>query len=190
MDIDSFIRTQNTVFQLLKDRRYVVEDTKKLSVEEIENFMEDNEDITMTFQKRNGSKILIMWHLTDNVGISVIQDCCQRIQDEHADAAILVKIGKLTPAANAALSTEVTKNVQVFDIDELLNNVTTHSLVPKHEILPVEEQDKLLKIYKVTRIQLPRIFTSDPIVKYYAWKKGNIIKITRKNGEVYYRCVV
>jgi len=190
MNLDHFIRTQNTVFQLLKDRRYVIADSQMLSVEEFENYKDDEEDITTTFQKKNGLKILLMWHIKEGLGISIVQDCCKRMQESQVDSALLIKYGKMTPAANAALSTEVTKNIQVFDVDELLNNVTTHSLVPTHELLPREEQEKLLETYKVTRIQLPRIFSADPIVKYYAWKKGNIVKITRKGGDIYYRCIV
>ena len=37
----------------------------------------------------------------------------------------------------------------IFQITELLFNVTKHILEPKHEILAAEEKQKLLKKYKV-----------------------------------------
>ena len=37
----------------------------------------------------------------------------------------------------------------------------------------------LLKKYNIKESQLQRILTSDPIVKYYGLKKGQVIKIIR-----------
>ncbi|HDH91377.1 MAG TPA: DNA-directed RNA polymerase subunit H, partial [Candidatus Aenigmarchaeota archaeon] len=67
--------------------------------------------------------------------------------------------------------------------------------VPKHEIISEKEREELIKKYGITSLkQLPRIFTSDPVVKAIGAKPGDIIKITRKSptaGEtVYYRVVI
>lgn len=194
MQYEQFERSFLTIQQMMRDRKYSPEKTFiNPQSEELmtkENFANFPDDIIITFDKKNGQKIMIMWHLKEGVGISVIQECCKKIQEFKATSTIIVKTGKLTASANAALGTDVTKHIQVFDTEELLNNVTMHSLVPKHELMSRPEQDKLLNMYKVTRIQLPRIMSFDPIVKYYGWPKGHIVKITRKGGEVYYRCIV
>ncbi len=74
-------------------------------------------------------------------------------------------------------------------------NILDHELVPKHEIISEKEREELIKKYGITSLkQLPRIFTSDPVVKAIGAKPGDIIKITRKSptaGEtVYYRVVI
>ncbi len=73
-------------------------------------------------------------------------------------------------------------------------NIFSHKLVPKHEILKEEEKEELLKKYGVSLRQLPRILSSDPVVKVLGAKPGDVIRIRRKSltaGEtVYYRVVV
>ncbi|AWR94500.1 DNA-directed RNA polymerase subunit H [Acidianus brierleyi] len=69
-----------------------------------------------------------------------------------------------------------------------------HQLVPKHEILPIEEAYKMLKQLGIGPEQLPWIRASDPVVHAIGAKPGDIIKITRKSqtiGEsVVYRYVI
>jgi len=74
-----------------------------------------------------------------------------------------------------------------------LIDIFKSELVPKHEILTKEEEEELLKKYKITKKQLPKILSTDPAVKAIGAKKGDIIKITRKSqtaGETYYYRVV
>ncbi|MGB9703197.1 MAG: DNA-directed RNA polymerase subunit RpoH/Rpb5 C-terminal domain-containing protein [Candidatus Micrarchaeia archaeon] len=74
----------------------------------------------------------------------------------------------------------------VFGID--------HLLVPKFRILKSEEVDKLLKKYKITKKQLPKILKTDAMLKGYNVKIGDVIEIEREeeNGikYFYYRVVV
>ncbi len=67
-------------------------------------------------------------------------------------------------------------------------------MVPKHEILPKEEVERVLEKYNITKGQIPKILESDPMVKKIKAKPGDVIKITRKSktaGEsIYYRVVV
>ncbi|GAA5418715.1 hypothetical protein Stok01_00664 [Sulfurisphaera tokodaii] len=69
-----------------------------------------------------------------------------------------------------------------------------HELVPKHEVLSIEEAYKILKELGIKPEQLPWIRASDPIAKLVGAKPGDIIKITRKSslsGEVVvYRYVI
>ncbi|MGQ9781036.1 MAG: DNA-directed RNA polymerase subunit H [Nitrososphaeria archaeon] len=67
--------------------------------------------------------------------------------------------------------------------------VSDHVLVPKHEVLSVEEAQKVLDLYHVKPHQLPYILSSDPAIRELGAKPGDIIKITRKSdvsGTVYY----
>ncbi|OYT42154.1 MAG: DNA-directed RNA polymerase subunit H [Candidatus Aenigmarchaeota archaeon ex4484_224] len=73
-------------------------------------------------------------------------------------------------------------------------DVSKSELVPKHRVLSEKEKEELLKKYRVTLKQLPRILSSDPMVKLLNAKIGDIIEIERKSplgGKVkYYRVVV
>lgn len=74
-------------------------------------------------------------------------------------------------------------------------NILEHELVPKHIILSEEEKEELMKKYGITKPkQLPRILSTDPVIRAINAKPGDVVKIIRKSptaGEsIYYRLVV
>ncbi|MEM1646914.1 DNA-directed RNA polymerase subunit H [Saccharolobus sp.] len=69
-----------------------------------------------------------------------------------------------------------------------------HYLVPKHEVLSIDEAYKILKELGIRPEQLPWIRASDPVARSINAKPGDIIGIIRKSqlyGEVVsYRYVI
>jgi len=69
-----------------------------------------------------------------------------------------------------------------------------HLYVPKHEIMKIEEAQKVLEKFHCKPTELPLIFVDDPAIIERGVKPGDMIKITRKSataGEsLYYRYVV
>lgn len=78
--------------------------------------------------------------------------------------------------------------------DKKIVKVKNHIYQPKHEILPKDEAEEILKIFNVRTNQLPYILSTDKGLEDLDIRPGDIIKITRKSptaGEsVYYRYVV
>jgi DNA-directed RNA polymerase subunit H len=77
---------------------------------------------------------------------------------------------------------------------DVLRKILEHELVPKHEVLSIEEGVRILKEYGVKPEQLPWLRASDPVAKAIGAKPGDIVRIIRKSptgGEiVVYRYVV
>lgn len=71
------------------------------------------------------------------------------------------------------------ENVEVFNDEELLENIIDNILVPLHIVLSDDEANKYLQEYQLKKIELSRMFTSDPIAKYYNMKAGQVVKIIR-----------
>ena len=75
----------------------------------------------------------------------------------------------------------------------LERTVSKHFLVPKHEIVPKDKEEELLKRLGSTKKLLPRILASDSAVIEIGAERGDIIKITRDSQtagkSVYYRAV-
>ncbi len=73
-------------------------------------------------------------------------------------------------------------------------NVLEHDLVPDHILLTEEETEELLKKYNITRGQLPKVKSSDVVVKQIGAKPGEVLKIIRKSltagKAVAYRLVI
>jgi DNA-directed RNA polymerase subunit H (RpoH/RPB5) len=88
------------------------------------------------------------------------------------------------------------KSVEIFNIRELLFNISKHILVPKHEIMKNESEiDSLMDKYQIkSKSSLPIILKTDPMARYLDMNTGDIVKITRYSpsaGEaiVYRYCV-
>ncbi|MDD4877591.1 MAG: DNA-directed RNA polymerase subunit H [Candidatus Nanoarchaeia archaeon] len=64
-----------------------------------------------------------------------------------------------------------------FDIQE-------HKLIPKHTKLSDDEAQKLLEQYNVSLRQLPKILKSDPALKNFDIKPGDVIKIERESPTI------
>tara|TARA_B110001450_G_scaffold207666_1_gene198132 strand:- start:26 stop:721 length:696 start_codon:yes stop_codon:yes gene_type:complete len=74
------------------------------------------------------------------------------------------------------------KNVEVFDIKRVMINITKHFIVPKHEKVSIEEVNKLKKILRIKDIyKLPTLMIYDPVSRYFNFKQGDVIKITRNS---------
>lgn len=73
-------------------------------------------------------------------------------------------------------------------------NVLEHELVPDHILLTEEEAQEILNKYSITRGQLPKIKSSDVVVKQIGAKPGDVLKIIRKSltagKAVAYRLVI
>uniref|UniRef100_M1C1U5 DNA-directed RNA polymerase II n=2 Tax=Solanum tuberosum TaxID=4113 RepID=M1C1U5_SOLTU len=82
---------------------------------------------------------------------------------------------------------------EIFQITDLLVNITKHVLKPKHELLTNTEKEQLLKKYNLEDKQLPRMSQKDAIARYYGLEKGQVVKVTYNNEiietHVTYRCV-
>ncbi len=72
--------------------------------------------------------------------------------------------------------------------------VSTHFLIPKHELLTKEESAQVLARYNSSPSQFPYIQATDSIAKEIGAKPGDFVRITRRSEtagiSTYYRYVV
>jgi DNA-directed RNA polymerase subunit H len=72
--------------------------------------------------------------------------------------------------------------------------VSTHFLIPKHELLTKEEASEAVTRFSASPGQFPYIPANDPIAKEVGAKPGDFIRITRKSetagSSTYIRYVV
>ena len=81
------------------------------------------------------------------------------------------------------------QNFELFTEQEIAVDITQHHLVPLHEKVLQTDDDFTPKQLLEAR-NFPKILSTDPISKYYNFKPGDIIRVTRKSGIVVYRLCV
>ena len=76
----------------------------------------------------------------------------------------------------------------------MASNEINHFLIPKHQILPKADAEKLLRKLGLKAKQMPQILKTDATIKHLKPEKNDIIKIIRSSPTagkcVYYRRVV
>ena len=70
-------------------------------------------------------------------------------------------------------------------------NIFKHKYVPQARIMKEEEVKELLEKYKITKQELPKVVTTDAMVKYIEAEPGDVLELSREEGLVkFYRVVV
>eukprot|EP00053_Salpingoeca_punica_P004701 m.50457 g.50457 ORF g.50457 m.50457 type:complete len:212 (+) comp12907_c0_seq1:241-876(+) len=127
------------------------------------------------------SRMWIIFPEEPKIGVKSIRNCVIRMDETSVKRALIVLQSGMTPSAKKALleCAESGQLIQPFEEEELIVNITKHELVPRHVLLNEEEKADLLLRYKLKEQQLPRIKAADPVVRYYGYKRGQVVKIIR-----------
>tara|TARA_B100001094_G_scaffold332756_1_gene406309 strand:+ start:6837 stop:7370 length:534 start_codon:yes stop_codon:yes gene_type:complete len=141
------------------------------------------------------NKLVIYVVQLPKIGINIVKTLQTFLEENDLFHVMLLYKDNITSFAKSGLDDLQNKNViiECFHINELMYNVTKHSLVPKHELMSKDFLKTLLKELKTTEKHLPKIKQCDPIARYYGANLGDLFKITRKSENsyetTYYRLV-
>jgi DNA-directed RNA polymerase subunit H len=72
--------------------------------------------------------------------------------------------------------------------------ISSHFMVPKHEIVPKELETEVLTKFGIKKEQLPKLPKDDPLVAETGAERDDVVKITRESRTagkaVYFRVVL
>jgi len=113
---------------------------------------------------------------------------------ESTDEPRIVIVSSIVNKVEKTIKEKYGSNIEIFSEKELMINIIEHDFVPKHILLNEEDSKKVLEEYYARKKDLPKIYHTDPIMKYYNAKIGQIVRIIRPSelsGEaIYYRLVI
>tara|TARA_B110000971_G_scaffold35732_2_gene33901 strand:+ start:641 stop:1195 length:555 start_codon:yes stop_codon:yes gene_type:complete len=180
--INSFV----IVKEMLTDRKLQCDNLNHISDVELTAMVKTNP----IFSIKVNDELRLIYYLALKFKIADLKKFIS--EDEKVIIIFKEKINNLN-IKNIKEST--TAGLEIFNLKELLYNISKHELVPKHEIIGEDELSSLLDIYKIKqKSQLPILLRTDPMARYLDVKAGEIVKITRASptaGEtiVYRYCV-
>ena len=105
----------------------------------------------------------------------------------------LIIVSSITSKAQQQLQEEFSFS-EAFLEKELMMDLVSHVSVPKHELLDDNDSKLVLEEYFTKKREMPKIFVTDPVSKYYNAKIGQIFRIIRPSetsGQTFsYRLVI
>ena len=122
---------------------------------------------------------------------SSISDYLNKLKDTHK----IVVVKEINTKAIQSITNNYPKT-EIFLENELMINLIDNILVPRYEILGRETEDfkTFFELYNCKKRNIPKLFSSDPMAKYYNLKKGDIVRVIRASEtsglSSFYRIVI
>ena len=209
--IQRFYRITKTVYQLLHDRGYLIfEEDLTMSLKKFKKSFKSIEEhiIYSSHENDPDNTILVIFDHNDYnpdlvkkvplLKLGEMTDMCARHNQYHESSTtikkkIIITNRKLATNASKYLNSPSGQDIEVFYEQELLINITDHTLVGIFKLLSAQEKVEMLKKYKITEQELPRIEKEDNISRYFGARQGDVFKVIRKSDiagrYLYYRIV-
>ena len=156
-------RSYNTCLEMLQQRNYIVKE-------------KDERRILAT--KPDGLPMVVFFADVAKFNVKNIQALITELNKMHVSHAIVV-YKDITPFTKKVTS----KSQELFELfaeDDLKYNITKHRLQPKFEKLPKKEAEDFKKRYGM---KFSTMKVRDPIARFYCYKRGDIIRVIRGEGE-------
>ena len=121
----------------------------------------------------------IMYFTSELKGsVRVVKDLVENFTlEEEQFHHIIVTAGGVTTSKNDKMYS----NVEHMSYSFLMFDITKHELVPRHEFVPFDEAEVVVKTLHATKGQLPILLSSDPVAIFCGFLKGDVVRIYRKS---------
>jgi DNA-directed RNA polymerase I, II, and III subunit RPABC1 len=199
--LDRLFSIKKTQIELVKDRGFDVGEEEIMLTWNTTNFIkylqiqmqETNKKpryiLSNIYQASNpeDTRLFLAFYGTKQEGMvqlgrEVINEFYKIATDNDVTDAIIIIDVELSTSAKETIKNIKNINLQIFKDEDLTYNPSKHIRSPKYELLdPAVAKNKLLEM-KTDVTGLPLFVISDPIVKYYGWKVGDVIKIYRDDS--------
>ena len=164
-------RAYDTCLEMLEQRNYEILDP---------------EDDRITALKPDGTQVIVFLSDSAKFNVKNIQMYITIMDDLHIFHSIIIYKETITAFTKKAIEQSLEMTFELFSVEDLQYNITKHILQPKFECLPIVEA---IQFKKKFGIRFPILRKDDPVSRFYAYNKGDVIKITRPNNYISYRIV-
>lgn len=163
-----------TVTEMITQRGYKIQDT-------------DEEKIIGV--NSNDEKIVVFKNNVIKFNIDLVKEYISILSKMGIKHCIIIYTYCVTPLTKKLVENSVDIKIELFTCEELQYNITKHRLVPKHTRIQPKEAESFKKKYG---LKFKAILITDPVTRFYNYKIGDVIQVTRVNNEgtyVSYRIV-
>ena len=153
--------------------------------EERDYYILEKDDEQILAIKKDGKQVCAFISKNTKFNVEKIQEYIVLMKQMDISHSIIIYKDNATPVAKKIIDESPDMLIELFQEEELQYNITKHYLVPKHE-----QGSKEYKEFKTKYgDKFPILLRSDPVSRFCGFKKGDIIKVTRRGGNIMYRIV-
>lgn len=174
---NNYYKVRKTVIEMLRDRGNEISEKYEIPFDEFV-IQYDNDGIDMVIELED-KIIYVYFHVAEkNLSKKEFVNLIERTTKEYENLHLII----ITPSKlNQTLKKEIKKleHCEAFLTKELLFNITKHTLIPEMRMLNEKEIKKVIEKFRVPANKLPKFLLTDPIVRYYGGKTGDVFEIKR-----------
>jgi len=148
--------------------------------------IEEDKDNYITALKPNGLKMSVLFHEGSKFDVKAMKETISTMNEMKVTHALIIYKNDVTPATRTTLLRSLEFEIELFAEKDLQYNITKHRLQPKFERLDTKESSEFTKKYGT---MFPTLRLERPISRFYNYKRGDVIRIIRKDGYITYRIV-
>jgi len=195
MDNSTIINVVNNVHKMLENRGFdITKVNRNPPTAHMNNliklFRDKNNTLDIMIENTNRDKadfgkkayVHFIYSMRNEKSNKEFEDLYDVVTKAHnmmeRDHIIIVVFSELTEK-HRSLESEFS-NLTLFSYKNLMFNLVDHQFVPTHESLTAAEKIKLLSDFMIKDYnKLPLISKYDPVCRYYNFKIGDVLRITR-----------
>ena len=137
--------------------------------------------------KPDGNQVALIFYDLAKFDTKGMKETISLMNEIEVNHIIVVYKEDVTPATKKTLlSHSEDRQFELFAEEDLQYNITNHRLQPKFERLSQNDTEQFIKNYG---IKFGTLRIDRPISRFYNYKRGDVIRITRSCGYVNYRIV-
>jgi DNA-directed RNA polymerase I, II, and III subunit RPABC1 len=127
-----------------------------------------------------GEKIVVFKQPVLKFNVDRFKEYINLLHTMKMNHCIVIYTESVTPMTKKLITNSVDITIELFTQEELQYNITKHRLVPEHIRISPEESKEFKEKFGIKH---PAILGTDPIARFFDYKRGDVIKIVRATGE-------
>lgn len=148
--------------------------------------LNNNTDMPVYTRTGDESQILVWFFRYDKMNIESIKEFVHFLETTGIRHGLIVYQQTITSSTKKVIENLFQFKIELFEQKELLYDLTLFRYFCKHEKVDSKEASELKKKYGTS---MPILLRIDPVVRYFDFQRGDIIRIYRRNNTLSYRLV-
>jgi DNA-directed RNA polymerase subunit H (RpoH/RPB5) len=181
-----FSRAMTTLYEMFVEHRKYDSISQVLTRDATEEELPTLFMVTRVEKKKKVPAALIFLLKAEKLNIDGVKEMIRLLDTHRIKYGVLVYQNSITSSAKKTLDLIGQYKIELFSLQELQYNITQHRYYCRHE--KITNLSELGPLQSQTS-KFPKILSTDPVVRFFAFQKNDVLRIHRHDGTIIYRLV-